>query len=80
MHGAIVRWIEDAIPPGNFLTAVLSNDLCEACGRADDTNQTLLFAYISWLYSQAPGGCWGSPERFQAWRGTHFNFAEARAS
>jgi hypothetical protein len=41
-----------------------------ACERADDTNRHFLFEYVFWLYNHAPAACWGSPERFRAWRGT----------
>ena len=70
MHGALVRWIEHGLAPGDFLTAILSNDLRGACERADDTNRHFLFEYVFWLYNHAPAACWGSPERFRAWRGT----------
>jgi len=68
MHGGILRWVENGIPPGHFLTAVLCNDLREACTRADDQNIHLIPEYVSWLYNHAPGQCWGSPERFDAWQ------------
>lgn len=52
---------------GSFLTALLSNDLKETHARADDINQPAIRNYIRFLYSYAPSGCWGSPERFQDW-------------
>lgn len=67
MRGAVCRYIENGIPPGDFLTAVLRNDLREACGRADDTNRHALFDYVSVLYCYAPAGSWGSPAEFRAW-------------
>jgi hypothetical protein len=70
MHGGIVRWIENAIPPGSFLTAVLCNDLREACACADDANRYLLFEYVKWLHNHAPCECWGSSESFNTWHGT----------
>jgi len=36
LRGGMNRYIEHRVPPGNFLTAVLSNDLRRACERADD--------------------------------------------
>jgi len=68
MVGAIERWIEHGIPPGDFLMAVLCNDLKEAVGRADDINVTLLPAYVSYFYNDAPSQCWGSPEKVLAWK------------
>ena len=35
MIGGLERWIDHHIEPGDFLCAVLENDLKEACGRAD---------------------------------------------
>ena len=71
MHGGITRWIESGVRPGHFLCAVLRNDLFEACSRADDDNRPLIWVYVSWLYNNAPGGCWGSPERFDSWAKAH---------
>lgn len=67
MHGGIRRYIEHGIPPGHFLTAVICNDLREACGCADDENRRLLFEYVQFFYMYAPRGCWGSEENFKAW-------------
>ena len=67
MHGGIRRYIESGISPGHFLTAVICNDLREACGRADDENRRLLFEYVSFFYSHAPRNCWGGPEKYNAW-------------
>ena len=67
MHGGIIRYIENHIPPGDFLSAILCNDLYEACGRADDTNCHLLYEYVSWFYGNVSDNCWGSPERYNQW-------------
>ena len=67
MVGGIERWIKNGILPGDFLTAVLNNDLKEACGRADDVNRRCLFNYIDFFYNYAPSQCWGSPAKVAAW-------------
>ena len=67
MGGAITRWIENGIMPGDFLTAVLRNDLREAVGMADDENMCNLPAYVGYFYNEAPPNCWGSPEKVAAW-------------
>jgi hypothetical protein len=59
MHGGIIRFYENGIPPGGFLIAVIDNDLREACARADDTNRHRLFEYMAWFYNSAPSGTWG---------------------
>jgi hypothetical protein len=69
MIGGLRRWIENGIPPGHFLTAVLTNDLREAVKRADDTNINRLPDYVKFLHNYAPSGCWGSVENFMRWLG-----------
>ena len=69
MRKALIEWIVMAVPPGNFLSAVLKNDLTEAVGRADDINIDALPRYIKYLYNKAPSQCWGSLERFSSWKG-----------
>lgn len=61
------NYITQGIPPGGFLFAVLSNDLREACARADDINRHLLFEIVGWLWNEAPAPCWGSPAKVNAW-------------
>ena len=67
MHGAMVRYLVDHIAPGDFLQAVLENDLKEACNRADDINILRLPEYVRFLYNFAPRACWGSPRAFREW-------------
>jgi hypothetical protein len=67
MIASLQRYIEKRIQPGGFLTAVLSNDLLGACERADDDNLRILPAYMGYLYNEAPGGCWGSPDTVKEW-------------
>jgi hypothetical protein len=67
MQEALKRYIYDNLKPGDFLTAVLRNNLRDAVGKADDDNLPLLPLYVRWLYNFAPGNCWGSPENVDAW-------------
>lgn len=67
MQGAMERWIEHGMLPGSFLQAVLSNDLFDAVGRADDLNRRILPDYVVYLYSYAPSECFGSREKVQQW-------------
>lgn len=55
-------------PVGHFLTAVLSNNLYEAAGRADPLNAVALADYAKVLYNDAPPDSFGSPEKVTAWR------------
>jgi hypothetical protein len=61
------RYVQNRIEPGDFLMAVLCNDLKEACGRADSRNRRRIFEYVSWLWNEAPSTCWGSPAKVAAW-------------
>lgn len=62
------RWIEHGVVPGHFLCAVIKNDLRESFARADDANLLQMQDIVRWWYNEAPGSCWGSAERFDAWR------------
>lgn len=62
MLEALLRYKERGIPPGDFLQAVLCNDLVEAVGRADDYNIEVIPAYADFLYNQLPRTAWGSEE------------------
>lgn len=70
MVEGMVAYIVDQNPPGDFLTAIFSNDLVEAVQRADSTNILCLPAYAGFLFSHAPAHpikCWGSKENMSAW-------------
>ena len=67
MQGAVRRYLNDGIMPGDFLAAALSNDLVQSFSRADDMNRAAMFAWVSWLYNECPGDAWGSPERVSEW-------------
>ena len=49
-------------PFGDFLTAVLANDLVGAFKRADDQNTRIMRDYAAYLYNKMPGRC-GDPTR-----------------
>lgn len=67
MMPGLKRYLEDHIPPGDFLKAVIQNDLKEACARADDENIINLPAYVAYLYNHAPIGSWGSINNYKNW-------------
>ncbi len=63
-----VKWyIEDGVPPGGFLTAVIQNDLTESFARADENNIRRMFDIVKWFYNEAPRDCWGSKEAMERW-------------
>ena len=65
-HG-LKQYVEEGVPTGSFLYAVLSNNLRESFGRADDESRQALFAIVQLLYNYAPGDCWGSWALVDAW-------------
>jgi hypothetical protein len=67
MLPGIHRYIVDGIKPGQFLQAVISNDLHMAVNHADDNNLPNLVAYIGYFYNKTPASCWGSKENYARW-------------
>lgn len=68
MHDGVTRWIENGFMTGDFMTALMSNDLIEAMGRADDDNANAMRNWCIFLVSYAPRGCFGSISRVSNWR------------
>lgn len=67
MMGGIERYVNDHIKPGDFLCAIICNDLKEAVGKADEENMANLPAFVAYFYNETPFNCWGSKERLEAW-------------
>ena len=67
MLDSIQEYVRIGRPVGDFLTAVIKNDLKEAVGRADDENIRNLPAFVSYFYNEAPSNCWGSQEKLDRW-------------
>lgn len=67
MVESIDRYVNDHIPTGGFLYAVLCNDLHGAVSRADAVNTGRLADFVFYLHNYVPHECWGSPEKVRAW-------------
>jgi hypothetical protein len=67
MAEGVKLYLEQGIPPGGFLTAVLSNNLMEACAQADEANRRMLFEWACWLHNEAPIGSYGSRGAVAEW-------------
>lgn len=68
LHDGIVRYAAFRVPrPGHFMYAVLTNDLREACARADVDCAAHLWDLVYFLGNYAPAGCWGSAEQVAEW-------------
>jgi hypothetical protein len=64
---ALDHWVVTGDRGGNFVMAVLENDLAGAVGRADDGNLVDLPEIMRYVYNNLPGACWGSKDRVKAW-------------
>lgn len=64
---SLKRYVENKIPTGGFLEAVLSNDLVGAIGRADSENISRLPEIVRYIYNTLPSNCWGSREKVVQW-------------
>ena len=67
MQDSARLYIEHGQPPGDFLRAVLENNLIEAFARADDENVRGMRAWVQWLYMDVPHSAWGSREIVNTW-------------
>lgn len=67
MMEPLQAYINDRRQVGAFLAAVLCNDLQTAVEMADEVNLANLPAYVGYLYNKAPGLCWGSKKKMEAW-------------
>lgn len=67
MIDGLVRYLVDHVPTGDFLRAVLENNLMRALDKADITNSPLLRNYARFLYNYAPLGSYGSRENVRKW-------------
>jgi hypothetical protein len=71
MHRGLACYISAGRPVGDFMNAVLCNDLKKACNHADENNKHVLWDYVYFLFNHAPMVCWGSVESVQAWYALH---------
>lgn len=67
MVDEIRGYIDNKTPPGEFLTAVICNDLKGAIWHADAINLANLPAFVGYFYNEAPAGCWGSSKIMKRW-------------
>lgn len=69
MWSAVRSYFIDRRPVGDFLTALLRNDLMATLARADDTNTAAIPNWCQFLYNFAPAGSYGSPFAVDTWLG-----------
>lgn len=67
LRGGMQRYLEEGMLPGQFLQAVLKNDLAGTFSRADHESQAALVDIVAWLHMECPGTAWGNEEKMLAW-------------
>ena len=65
----VVEYLAQGRPTGDFLAAVINNNLREAVRCASDTNIHCLDKYINFFYRYASSDAWGYPEATDVWPG-----------
>lgn len=61
------RWVNNCCLPGDFLQAVLRNDLTDAVCRADENNLLYIKEIVKFVYNELPGVCCGSDAKIKKW-------------
>ena len=67
MRTSVQHYLEHGFYPGNFLTAVITNDLRGAFAHADDDNAAVMRDWVRFFYNEAQGNAWGSVEIMTDW-------------
>lgn len=67
MLDSLKAYTEYGRPTGDFLLAILENDLKEAFGRADNLSRWMIMPLVKYVYNNMPGAAQGSPEKVKAW-------------
>jgi hypothetical protein len=60
VRSSIARYVDDGIPTGDLMRAVLANDLQGAFARADIATAELMPAIVSWVYNRVPRNMCGN--------------------
>ncbi len=72
IRAALDRYAEHGLPVGDFLQAVLANDLMDAIGRADDYNRATLYDICCYVHNDMPSACHGSRQAYREWVAAKF--------
>lgn len=67
----LIEYLVEGRSVGQFLTAIIENNLMEAVKRADDQNRFALWNYAFFIYNHAPVGSTGSKEHMAKWQEHH---------
>lgn len=67
LRRGLVLYVEQGVMPGQFLSAVLCNDLTKAVASADAVCRARLVDVVEWVWRNLPGNCWGSHNKVLEW-------------
>lgn len=67
IRAGLKQYAERRVRCGDFLHAVLENDLKGAIGKADPTNIQILPAIVTYVFDSIPAVAWGSSARVKDW-------------
>jgi hypothetical protein len=60
-------YVEHGYSPGDFLEAVLSNDLFQAFYFADEEYFAAMRDIVCYIHNNVPSACYGSEEKMHLW-------------
>ena len=64
---SINQYVKEGQSVGDFLYAVLTNNLLKAVANADDQNSVRLSLIVRYIVNRCPAACHGSAERVAKW-------------
>ena len=67
LHNGIALYVLQGVRPGDFLSALLQNDLAGAVLHADIQNLTLIRRHVLFVENELPAACHGSVDAFDRW-------------
>lgn len=67
LRGGLTRYLNNHIKPGDFLTAVLTNNLMGAFKTGDEKSLASIKDIIAYLYWEVGMDCYGTQEKFNSW-------------
>ena len=71
LRESIDAYVQHGRPVGDFLKAVIENDLARAVAMADEEGLHKLVAIVGYLYNRCPASCWGGPIIYRTWIVAH---------
>lgn len=67
MEESITGYVFEGRPVGNFLQALLKNNLQMTFAYADEQNRKRIHQWVQFIYNDVPADCWGDDERIKNW-------------